>query len=159
MFKIKILICFVLIVILYFFWIWINEDDYHPNIPNLSQVRIVLVVQGSNPRKYWCINNKGVIDQVLVFLKKQSKEKWTQWPANKPLFDSYPYTARLVGPEFFISYGNGSLFTSGSESPKDNMYRSISMQDEERLLELTGVKGDKRYKLINPDFDIVFSCS
>ena len=161
MFKIKILICFVIIVILYFFWIWINEDNYHPNIPNLGQVRNILLWKTLGSRKYWCINNKEDIAQILDFLKEQSKEKWKRFPDDRQFVSGYyPYSAILEGSSLGIGYGSGKLRANDlkSEEYKDSGYKSISKQDEERLLELTGVNGDKRYKLKDPDSNTGAGC-
>jgi hypothetical protein len=143
-FKIKASICIALVIALclLLFLFWINEDNSHPTIPKLGKVRYVLV---SHTEKRWCITDKVEIAAVLDFLTKQSNEKWKQWQENKRLFDSYQYSASLGGSTLIIGYGNSSLFASESEHPKDNMYKSISAQDEEKLLQLTGVMGDKKY--------------
>ena len=161
MFKIKTLICLVLITSLYFFWVWINEDDFHPNIPNLSQVSDILVWQTLGPRKYWCISNKGDIAQILDFLEKQSKEKWKIFPDDKQFVSGYyHYSAAFLGSSLSIGYGSGWLRAndSKSEDSEDRGYKSISMQDEGKLLELTGVKGDKRYKLKDSDSNTGAGC-
>ncbi|WP_190315947.1 hypothetical protein [Pseudanabaena sp. UWO310] len=144
--------------------VWINDDDYYPKIPNLGEVRNIRLRRTLGERKYWCIDNKEDIAQILDFLKEQSKEKWKRFPDDRQFVTGdYPYWAVFEGSLHSIGYGSGKLrineYGMKNDVFKDSGYKSISKQDEERLLELTRVIGDKKYKLIDPNSNSGIGCS